>query len=491
MRAAAARREGGVNMFGPRQQAPVLASAEQVAGAVSGRLVAGRPDATCTGVGSDSRTIEPGQLFVALRGERFDGASFCAQAVSRGATVVLLEQRSFSEQLARQLAGAALVVVPDSLRALGDLAAWQRRRFPVPVVGVTGSNGKTTTKQMITAVLGGAPEVLYNPGNLNNLIGLPLTLLRLDSSHRRVVLEMGMNAPGEIARLAEIAAPRVGVVTNVHPVHLEGLGSIEAIAAAKAELVAALPDDGTAVLNADDPLVWKMHQRTRARCLTFGMVANADVRIAEVAASAGRSLVTLLLGQQTLRVHLQRPGSHNAYNAAAAAAVGWAQGLSGAEIVSRLEAVEWPALRMELVAAASGQVLIDCYNANPRSVQAALQALRQQAAGRPMAALLGDMLELGPDSALLHQQVAQAAARQGVHWLCAFGQLMSEATAAARQAGVERVQPCRDVEEAAGWLSERLRQGYWVLVKGSRGMRLERVVEQACRQLGVAWPGKE
>ncbi|RLB58054.1 MAG: UDP-N-acetylmuramoyl-tripeptide--D-alanyl-D-alanine ligase [Deltaproteobacteria bacterium] len=491
MRAAAARREGGLSMSGPRQQAPVLATAEQVARAVSGRLVSGRPDAACSGVSSDSRTITPGQLFVALRGEHFDGASFCAQAVSRGASLVLLERRSWNERLAGQLAGAAVVLVPDSLRALGDLAAWQRRRFDLPVVGVTGSNGKTTTKQMVTAVLGGAPAVLANPGNLNNLIGLPLTLLRLASGHRRVVLEMGMNVPGEIARLAEIAAPQVGVVTNVHPVHLEGLGSIEAIAAAKAELVEALPAGGTAVLNADDPLVWKMRERTRAGCLTFGKVTNADVRIDQVSTAAGQSLVTLELAGRELQLRLQRPGAHNAYNAAAAAAVGLAQGLAAAEIATRLEAVEWPALRMELVAAASGQLLVDCYNANPRSVQAALQTLRQQAAGKPTAALLGDMLELGSDSPLLHRQVGQAAARQGVQWLCAFGPLMVEGAAAARQAGMNQVQHCQEVEEAAAWLSDRLRQGCWVLVKGSRGMRLERVVEHACRQLGVAWPGKE
>jgi len=297
-----------------------------------------------------------------------------------------------------------------------------------------------------------SPGVLSTPGNLNNLVGMPLTLLRLSAAHRHAVLEMGMNAPGEIARLAATARPEVGLVTNVHPVHLLGLGTIQAVAEAKGELVAALEPGGVAVLNADDPYVLKQGERTSARRVTFGQSPAADVRVAEVRQEADALTFQLNLDGRAWPVRLPRLGAHNALNAAAAAAVGWVEGVGAEPIVERLARAALPPMRMQRLDLGDAHLLVDCYNANPRSVQAALATLAEVARGKPRLAVLGDMLELGESAEQLHRQVGRAAAEVRLDGLCAFGPLARFIAEGAREAGlaIDRVIALIDREEENG-----------------------------------------
>ncbi len=467
-------------------------SAGQVADATGGKLSQGDAAAKASSVGTDSRTAAAGSLFVALKGENFDGSGFCAAAVERGAVMVLVERRAWDDCAAGVLPDdLAVVTVADSLRALGDLAAWHRRRFDVRLVAVTGANGKTSTKEMIAAVLGGEPAVLFNRGNLNNLVGMPRSLLKLDSSHRYAVMEMGMNAPGEIGRLAEVAGPQVGVITNVHPVHLEGLGSIQAVADAKGELLDRLPGEGVAVLNADDPYVLQLAGRTRALRVTFGHSPAAEVRVDTVRQTADSSAFRLHLAGRTVEVTLGRLGVYNAVNAAAAAAVGMVEGLDPEEIAARLAGAPAPPMRMEVIRLGDSRLLADCYNANPRSVQAALSTLSQLPARGPRLALLGDMLELGEASEQLHHQVGRGAAEARLDGLCAFGPNARAIAEGAREAGLSDALHTESLDEALDWARRMLQPGAWLLLKGSRGMRLERIAATLAREHGVDWGGDE
>ncbi len=465
----------------------ILFTAAQVAEATGGRLVQGDPDSGLSQVVTDSRQPAPGALFVALRGERFDGATFCAGAVDKGARAVLVEQIAWEAGRCGALGSTAVIAVPDCLRALGDLAGWHRRRFAARLVAVTGSNGKTSTKEMIAAVLGGAPDVLFNRGNFNNLIGMPRALLGLTAQHRYAVMEMGMNAPGEIARLAELASPQIGVITNVHPVHLEGLGSIQAVAEAKGELLEAVPGDGAVVLNADDPYVLQQADQTRALRVTFGQSPAANVRLEQVEQRETGLAFRLQLPDGPIEVELARLGMHNAINAAAAAAVGTIENLTPEQIAERLASAPAPPMRMEVVRVGEASLLADCYNANPRSVQAALGTLAQLPARGARLAVLGDMLELGDAAESLHRQVGRQAAQAGLDGLCAFGPLSAVTAEAAREAGLAQVVHTEDIEEATAWARGKIGSGAWLLLKGSRGMRLERIGIALAKENGVAW----
>ena len=454
-----------------------LCTMSQLCEATGGRLLQGDGEHWIDSVFTDSRQVDPRGLFVALRGDRFDGAAFCAQAVSDGARAVMVEQASVDDgKLGELPSKIPVAVVPDAEAALGDLAAWHRARFSVRLVGITGSNGKTTTKEMTAAVLGGEPEVLFNRGNFNNLIGMPRGLLRLRESHRHAVMEMGMNAPGEIARLAQIAAPQVGLVTNVHPVHLQGLGGIQAVADAKGELIEALPGTGVAVLNADDPYALMLASRTRARKVTFGNNPAADVRVSDLAQAEDGLRFNLEMAGRTQAVHLPRLGLHNASNAAAAAAVGLVENLEPEVIAHRLAEAPQPPMRMEERQVGTWHLLVDCYNANPRSVQAALATLGQLPGRGPKLAVLGDMLELGDSAEAMHEQTGTTVAGLKLDGLVAFGPLSQSMARAARNDGLEQVLETEDVQETVDWLRARLDDDAWVLIKGSRGMRLERVV---------------
>ena len=466
---------------------PPRFDAGEMARATGGRWIrvgtAPAPPESVEGVSTDTRTLRPGCLFVALKGERFDAHDFLAEAERAGAAAAAVAaSRADAAARATRL---PLLAVPDTLAALGALARLHRRRFHIPLVAVTGSNGKTTTREMIAAILGTRGAVLKSEGNLNNEVGLPLTLLGLTAGHQAAVAEMGANHPGEIARLAAIAEPQVGVVTNAAPAHLEGFGSVDAVADAKAELYQGLPPGGVAVANADDARMLRRAQQSGRRLITFarGRGRRGDVVVAEILGHSEDGLNFLLgIGNREVEVRLPLVGEHNAVNAAAAAAAAVALGCTDREIARGLGVVRPVGRRLRLEELPSGVFLVDdCYNANPLSMEAALSTLAALAArrgGRPVA-VLGDMLELGPAEAEAHRELGARAFRAGVAWLAAFGPRSRGTAEAARAAGLDGGAAFHTEEAAAlaAFVKERLRPGDVLLVKGSRGMRLERLVE--------------
>jgi UDP-N-acetylmuramoyl-tripeptide--D-alanyl-D-alanine ligase len=414
---------------------------------------------------------------VALRGERDDGHAYVTEAVRRGAAAALVER----PVALHEGTDAAVIQVPDTLHALQELAAWWRSRSAVRVVGITGSTGKTMAKEVVADVLSAGMEVLRNEGNLNSETGLPLTLLLLEPRHRAAVLEMSMYTEGEIARLAEIAEPEVGVVLAVHPTHLERAGSLDAIARAKSELPAALPPDGLAVLNADDPRVAAMRGVTRAEVRTFGLSAGADVRAEEVASlGLDGTVFTLRTPWGTRRVRSGTPGRHLVPHALAAVAVAERFGLPTAEIDAALSAGSRASHRMAIAESASSATVIDdTYNASPVSVSAALEFLAETPVGpgRRRYAVLGDMLELGPDEERLHREIGAKAAGL-VDGLVTVGERGRWIAEAARAAGLGRVATAPDSLEAAAVLERELAPGAGdlLLIKGSRGVQLDLLV---------------
>ena len=430
----------------------------------------------------DSRLVERGQLFAALAGERTDGHRFLGQAVERGAAALVVSRAPGADELER-LGDVTIVQVPDVLIALAAIATGWRARFDPLVVGVTGSFAKTSTKEAIVTVVGAAMPTLANEGNQNNEIGLPLTLLRLGPEHRAAVLEMGMYAGGEIADLARMAKPEIGVVTAVAGVHLSRMGTLAAIEKAKGELVEALPSDGVAVLNQDDRRVRRMAEKTAARILGYGFSGDADVTADDVASAgfAGMRFTLRLPAQgggrpQRLAATIPSLGRLSVHNALAAAAVGHAAGIPGPMIVAAL-AKGWSAPHRGEVHRVGGVTIIDdAYNASPPSVIAALDLL----AGLPgrRVAVLGEMLELGRGSVGGHRDVGTAAAATS-DLLVVVGPAAKPIAAGARDGGLDptRIVEVRDREAALDLLRMRLRRGDVVLVKASRGVELDRLVE--------------
>jgi UDP-N-acetylmuramoyl-tripeptide--D-alanyl-D-alanine ligase len=449
-------------------------SADDLARLTGGRLLA-RSARPIRGAAVDSRLVRAGELFVALAGERTDGHAFIGEAIARGAAGVLVTRPVPDPP---GLGDVTIVRVADGVAALGAVAAGWRRRFDPLVVGVTGSIAKTSTKEAIAAVLGSRYTTLRSEGNQNNEIGLPLTLLRLGPEHEAAVLEMGMYVGGEIAELARIAAPGIGVVTAVQPVHLARIGSLRAIEAAKGELLEALPADGRAVLNADDPIVRRMGSRSVARATTYGFDLAADVG-AESVESAGLTGMRFSLRTDAGRRPVAIPtlGRLSVHNALAGAAVGRVAGLSLDEIADGLSSGWSAPHRVQVVRAGGVTFVDDTYNASPRSVVAALDLL----AGLPgrRGAVLGEMLELGDVSHEGHVVVGEAAARTA-DWLVVVGRAAAGIADGATASGMApgRVSVVPDVEAAVEHLAPRLRDGDVVLVKASRGIGLERLVDR-------------
>jgi UDP-N-acetylmuramoyl-tripeptide--D-alanyl-D-alanine ligase len=451
-------------------------SADELAQATGGRWI-GTPPPELGGVSTDTRSLTTGALFVALKGERFDAHDFLADAAVKGAAAALV-----NEARAGDPCPVPRLAVADTLAGLGAIARLHRLRFRIPFVAVTGSNGKTTTREMIAAILATRGPVLKTEGNLNNEVGVPLTLLGLDPSHQAAVIEMGMSHPGEIARLAAIALPQVGVVTLAAPAHLEGLGTVDAVADAKAELYQGLPDGGIAIANADDARMLKRAQGSGRRMMTFSgsKGRRGDVVVLELVSQGEDGLRFVLgIGNREVGVHIPGlVGAHNAANAAAAAAAAIALGSTDREIVQGLAAVRPVGRRLRLETLASGVRLVDdCYNANPASMSAALRTVAALAApgGRALA-VLGDMLELGAFEAEAHRALGEEAAKAGLAALAAFGPRSRATAEAARAAGLEAFHT-EDLDQLVAWAVASVRPGDVLLVKGSRGMKLERLVE--------------
>jgi UDP-N-acetylmuramoyl-tripeptide--D-alanyl-D-alanine ligase len=454
---------------------------EAVLKATGGELLVNGKEQIFPGISTDSRTLRPGELFVALAGENFDGHQFVEEAASKGAggVVVTLDNAGTLHTKGLRI---PVIGVSDTLRAFGDLASYWRGRYSIPVVAITGSNGKTTTKEMVAAILGRSWKVLKNHGTFNNLVGVPLTLLQLDNTHEAAVVEIGMNQPGEIERLTEIVQPNLGMITNIQSAHLEGMGGLDSIQRAKGALFAGMEATGTIVVNRDDPRVSNEAAGFPGRQVRFSSKGNsAEVRLEQVLGVNGNGSSFLLrLAEETLEIHLPVIGLHHIKNAVAAAAVGWALNLPTSTIGAALDNFQPVDKRMEVVTLPGDIHLInDTYNANPGSMAAALETLMQVKQQGRAFAVLGDMLEMGKESSSLHRQVGRIAAKEGVDHLSAMGKQASHLLAGAAEEGMAREQLSEggDHEEIATLIHGLLVAGDWVLVKGSRGMRMEKVVE--------------
>jgi UDP-N-acetylmuramoyl-tripeptide--D-alanyl-D-alanine ligase len=447
-------------------------TAAEIVAATGGKLH-GSELLEVAGVSTDSRTVTAGELFVPLSGERFDGHDFIEAMSAKGVRICLAEERWLSH---RQLpAGLTIVEVKNSLKALGDLAAAYRNRFDIPVIGVTGSNGKTTTKEMLAAVLEQSSCGLKTEGNLNNLIGLPQMVFRLKPEHNWAVLEMGMSEPGEIDRLAEIAQPQVGIVLNAFPAHLASMGTVEAVAKAKGELLYRISDHGTAVVNADDPKIASLGQNPSAGRISFG-INRGEVRCDNLRnLGISGQLFELLTPHGNIDVRLAACGTHNLYNALATAAA-LLDLLPLEKIAAGLEAFRPYAGRFRPEQVGELVLIDDSYNANPASMGAALATLGDLKGDGQVFAALGDMLELGGDEADLHRLLGVQAA-QVLDRLYLIGDLTAHTAEGALEAGMPADRVVRAADHAAVAADIRLhaKPGDLVLVKGSRGMRMEKV----------------
>lgn len=446
-----------------------------------GTLVWGEPHRQVHGVSTDSRTVPAGALFVALRGEHFDGHQFTAMALQRGAAAVLLSDVSGTAACQASAATSAGIGVADTQEALQALALAQRRQFPGTVVAITGSNGKTTVKEMTAAVLQQRYATCKALGNLNNHIGVPLALLQLEATHQVGVLELGMNHLGEIRRLCELALPHIGVITNIGLAHVGYLGSIEAIQQAKGELIEALDTASVAIVNADDPRALALGRQAPGRLLTFGQAAEADIR-GWVHADRGLEgiLCTIVINHTAYEVALAVLGAHQVLNALAAAAVGVAMHVPAADIVAGLQSYHGLYGRMMLRRGAGSVTLIDdTYNASPQSMRVALQCLgHTRVTGRRLV-VLGDMLELGDRSPALHEEVGVLVAQSGVQELITFGPLAQHIAQGAQGAGMSpaSIHMTMHTEDTVALLRSLRRVGDVMLLKGSRGMAMERLVQ--------------
>jgi UDP-N-acetylmuramoyl-tripeptide--D-alanyl-D-alanine ligase len=452
-------------------------SIADILSATRGTLLAGEAGTRVCDVTIDSRTATAGSLFVPLRGTRHDGHAFIERAFMQGATAALTEQGSALSM--QPFPGRALIAVDCALRALGDIAAFWRRRFSLPVIAITGSNGKTTTKEMTAAVINRSMACLKNEGNFNNLIGLPLSVLKLSAEHRAAVFEMGMSEPGEIRRLAEIAAPTIGVITNVGPCHLEQLGSLEAVASAKGELFEALGPADCAIVNRDDERVRALGSATAARVITCGLSAG-DVHAAHIQTAAdGAHAFELHIGAASALVRLGLPGAHFVSNALSAAAAAHAAGIGLDDIAAGLSACGSVSGRMQALEIKGLSIINDAYNANPVSMCAALVTLTACSAGRRTVAVLGDMLELGEKAADYHREIGAYVATLNIGLVFVLGAFAPLVCAAARSAGMpeDRIRAFDTLPELATALASVAAAGDVLLLKGSRRMQLEKLIE--------------
>ena len=442
-----------------------------------GTLLDGDEETILSGISIDSRTIGRGELFHVIAGPSHDGHDFLEKALDRGAAALIVERgRALPDALA-----VPVIAVEDTTRALGALAAGHRSEFHGPVVAITGSNGKTTTKEMCAAILSVSAPCHRTPGNLNNQYGLPLTLLGRSETDRALVVELGMNQRGEIAQLVEIAKPTVGVITNVGTAHIEFLKSREAIAREKGDLIAALPAEGTAVLNADDPFVIAQRDRTSARVISFGTSIDADVRGGDIEWIDERGYrLELETPGGSGTVEVQGLGPTTVINALAAAAAALAAGASVADITKGLANHKGITGRLERRELSGGITLVDdTYNANPQSMEAALRLLAEIKGAHRAAAILGDMGELGITAEAAHREVGRLAASLGIDLLIALGARAQTVASGAVDSGMNpaHVIIASNHGDASERACEFLREHDTALVKGSRSMRMERIVE--------------
>jgi len=444
--------------------------------ATGGRLLRGKVGERVRTFSTDSRRVSPGDLFVALKGPHFDGHQFVGEALRKGALGAIVS----SPTCLCADGGRVFLQVDDTLYALGEIARCWRQMHPARVVAITGSTGKTTTKEWAAAVLRRRYQVLASSGSYNNLIGLPLSLLHLRPWHQVAVLELGMSARGEIRRLSQICQPDLGLITNIGPAHLEYLRSLDEVAAAKAEMVEFLAGDGILILNGDDPRLRDMAGKAGVRCFTFGMSSDCDLRACGVQMGHEGLRFQLLWQGERVSVRVLAWGRHHVHNALGAAAVGILRGMTLLEVGEGLSSVRPPAMRLERLVLANGVVVFnDAYNANPVSMRAAIEAFLELKGSSRGILVLGDMLELGIGEEAMHREIgAYLASSQEVGALITVGERCLALAQEARSKGLlAPIVNCEHPEEAASVLRSMLQAGDWVLVKGSRAMKMEKVLE--------------
>ncbi|RLJ01448.1 MAG: UDP-N-acetylmuramoyl-tripeptide--D-alanyl-D-alanine ligase [Candidatus Aenigmatarchaeota archaeon] len=454
-----------------------MLKAKEVSEAVSGYIIRGDPETLFCSVSTDSRNIKGGELFFALKGERHDGHLFIDDARRKGAKGAVI-----NESMKDVVKGDDFVViaVKDTLKALGDLSGWWRRRFDVKVIGITGSSGKTTTKEMLSKILSAEKNVLKSPGNYNNLIGLPLTLLNLRRFHEIAIVEMGMNRIGEIRRLTEIARPEIGIITNVGPAHLEGVGDIRGVLKAKTELIEEISEDGVVFINGDSELLSKEAERFGKNVIRFGKGSQNDVRIIEYKEDVfyGSSFSFLWKGKR-YSFQLSVPGFFNIMNAVAASAVAIYLGMSEDVIKRKLKEYREVEGRFQRIYLKEDVLLInDTYNANPLSLNEALSFLKQIRSGRQLIIGLGDMLELGDYTEKAHREAGREVAKLKPDFFFAIGNFARYMIEGARDEGFKNVFLCSDHEEMAELIKKHLKKGSVVFLKASRRICLENVVKK-------------
>ncbi|HEX2925186.1 MAG TPA: UDP-N-acetylmuramoyl-tripeptide--D-alanyl-D-alanine ligase [Ruminiclostridium sp.] len=442
--------------------------------AVEGKLLWGEPGRTFTGVTTDSRKVEKGNLFIPLIGEKFDGHDYISQCFDAGAAVCIT-----SKQIP-QISGGTAVLVEDTGKALRDLAAWHRKKFDIPVVGITGSVGKTSTKDMISCVLSQKYEVLKTQGNFNNEIGLPLTVLNIDSKHEAAVIEMGMSGFGEISRLTAIARPNIAVITNIGVSHIEKLGSQQGILKAKLEILEGLHKEGLVILNGDDPLLKSLEGQLPFRTVFYGMDSAFDYT-AQNYQSMGEMGTSFEISVEGNRysIEIPVPGIHNVYNALAAIAAGIEMKIPMDTIIDGIKKFSPGNMRQSIISHNGIKIINDAYNASPQSMQAAVNVLEEISSDSRSIAVLGDMFEMGDMAEELHYSVGSFIKDKKIDYLVTVGvnsRRISQAVADSGNTTI-KLHHFENNQEALNYILGIIRPGDYVLIKGSRGMKMEQIAD--------------
>ncbi|MDO9516337.1 MAG: UDP-N-acetylmuramoyl-tripeptide--D-alanyl-D-alanine ligase [Syntrophales bacterium] len=468
------------------KKSPILGT-EEILTATGGTLVRGNPDGIFGGVSTDSRDVTKGNIFIALTGEKFDGHDFIPNVVKKGAAGLLV-QRGAKKIPEDAFGDASVILVDDTLHSLGDIANFWRNKFTIPVVAVTGSSGKTTTKEMIATVAGLSGAVLKSRGNYNNLVGLPLSLLELNVEHEMAVVEMGTNKRGEIARLAAIADPDIGVITNIGPAHLEGFGSLDVVMEEKGDLFLNMRNNGVAIINRDDPFSRVLADQWTGRNISFGIDENAFVRAERIFMRGERGMsFTLNMGEMGKGIDMAVVGRHNIYNALACAAACWAMDIEYDLICEGLSAFRQVEGRMDIHRLKGGGTVIDdSYNANPASVMEALKTLGELKGKNESIVILGDMLELGGETERLHEEIGRAIKDTGVNTLFLRGKFSESVARGALERGFreDHIYFAETPDGIMDVLHSLVREGDWILVKGSRRMKMEDFLHAILEEFG-------
>ncbi len=446
----------------------------ELAEAVAGKLLWGEPDVTFFGVTTDSRKVTKASLFIPLIGEKFDGHDYIEQCFKAGASVCL------TSKPIPEVAGCSAVLVDDTAKALRDLAAWHRKKFDIPVVGISGSVGKTSTKDMVSCVLSQKYSVLKTQGNFNNEIGLPLTVLNIDSSHETAVIEMGMSGFGEISRLTSIARPDIAIITNIGVSHIEKLGSQEGILKAKLEILEGLHKDGLVVLNGDDPLLKPLKGKLPFRTVLYGMHRGSDYTASNYQTMGEQGTSFEITVNETLyNVEIPVPGIHNVYNALAAIAAGIEMKIPMEIIIDGIKQFSPGNMRQSIINHNGIKIINDAYNASPQSMQAAINVLEEISSGSRSIAVLGDMFEMGDMSKDLHYSVGEFIKNKKINYIITVGQdsgMISQAVADSGN-GEIKLRHFESNKEALKYILGIVMPGDYILIKGSRGMKMEEIAD--------------